>query len=71
LDRFYVGHTADLTKRISEHNAGHSRYTSKACDWVLVFSEAYQTREAAKARETFIKSKKSRKYLEYLIKENS
>ncbi len=67
LDKYYVGYTINLEKRITEHNTGISSYTAKASDWVLKYSESYPFREAAIAREKEIKNKKSRKYIEWLI----
>ncbi len=67
LDRFYVGYTSDLEKRLFGHNNGVSEYTSKASDWELKYTEAYSTRELAMKREKEIKKKKSRKYIEWLV----
>ena len=71
LDRFYVGYTSDLQKRLSNHNAGISDYTSKAADWTLKYVETFSTRQLAMKREREIKQKKSRKYVEWLISECS
>ena len=68
LDRFYIGYTFDLEKRLSEHNRGISEYTSKASDWSLRYSEPCSSRELAMKREKEIKRKKSRTYIESLIK---
>jgi putative endonuclease len=67
LDRYYVGYTADIEVRIVQHNNGLSSFTSKANDWKLVYKEQYPNREEAHKRELEIKSKKSRKYIEWLI----
>ena len=67
LDKYYIGYTSDLAKRLSEHKDGISNYTSKASDWVLKHIESYSSRELAMKREREIKRKKSRKYLEWLI----
>ena len=49
---YYVGHTDDLEKRISEDNAGLlSAYTRKRRPVKLVWAEEFQTREEALARE--------------------
>ena len=49
---YYVGHTDDLEKRISDHNAGLlSAYTRKRRPIKLVWAEEFQTREEALARE--------------------
>jgi putative endonuclease len=67
IDKFYIGYTTDLQKRHEAHNSGISTFTSKAKDWKLKYSEKYETRELAMKREREIKSKKSRKYIEWLI----
>lgn len=33
LDKFYIGYTADVEKRLREHNSGISTFTSKPNDW--------------------------------------
>ncbi|MFN8153426.1 MAG: GIY-YIG nuclease family protein [Bacteroidia bacterium] len=71
LDRYYVGYTSDLQKRLNDHNCGISAFTSKSKDWVLVYQEAFESREEAAERERIIKKKKSRKYLEWLIAGNN
>jgi predicted GIY-YIG superfamily endonuclease len=49
---YYVGQSDDLEKRISDHNAGLlSAYTRKRRPVKLVFSEEFQSREEALARE--------------------
>ncbi|HYD20477.1 MAG TPA: GIY-YIG nuclease family protein [Flavipsychrobacter sp.] len=67
LDKYYVGYTEDLMVRLAQHNEGISDFTSVAQDWILVYSQPFETREAARKREIEIKKKKSRKYLEWLI----
>ena len=67
LDRYYVGYTEDIEVRLQQHNQGISDYTSVAQDWVLLYSEKFDTRQCAKSREMEIKRKKSRKYIEWLI----
>lgn len=68
LDKYYIGHTADIEKRLREHNTGISKFTAKVSDWVLKYTESFTTREEARKRELEIKKKKSRKYIEWLIK---
>ncbi|MBC7912783.1 MAG: GIY-YIG nuclease family protein [Pyrinomonadaceae bacterium] len=67
LDRYYVGHTEDLAKRLNDHNTGLSTYTSRDNSWRLVYSEEFAERNLARMRELAIKRKKSRKYIEWLI----
>jgi len=67
LDKYYVGYTTDLEKRLSDHNAGISDFTSQQVDWQLKYSEKFPTRSDAIKREREIKKKKSRKFIEWLI----
>jgi putative endonuclease len=66
-DRYYVGESDNLEKRITSHNSGVSRYTSIAKDWKVVYTEEYTTRAQSISREREIKRKKSRKYIEWLV----
>ena len=67
LDRYYVGSTRDvLAERLRRHNTHHKGFTGKISDWALVYSESFDTFEAAYARERQIKSWKSRKKIEEL-----
>jgi putative endonuclease len=53
---FYTGHTDDLERRISEHQAGtYLGYTSKLLPVQLVYAEALATRVEALAAEQKIK----------------
>jgi putative endonuclease len=67
LDKYYVGYSSNLEKRLNEHNSGISSFTSKALDWQLKYFEKFSSRESAREREIQIKKKKSRKYIEWLI----
>ena len=67
LDRYYVGSTGNLEERLTYHNSGYSKYTKKGLPWRLVYQEVFDTRSKAVRRESAIKKKKSRKYIEWLI----
>jgi putative endonuclease len=52
----YVGHTDGLNRRVYEHQSGGvPGFTSKYGVKMLVYFEAFETREAAFARERAIK----------------
>ena len=68
LDRYYVGSTGNISDRLKRHNAGRSRYTRAGLPWELIHSEKFETRSAAYRRERYVKSQKSRPFLEKLIK---
>ncbi|MGB8841866.1 MAG: GIY-YIG nuclease family protein [Aliidongia sp.] len=52
----YIGVTADLKRRLGEHNAGKSSHTSKFKPWRLVTYIAFSNQAQAEAFETYIKS---------------
>lgn len=51
----YVGLTADLKKRLSEHNAGKSSHTSKYMPWKLVVAVYFVDAMKAEAFERYLK----------------
>lgn len=64
---FYIGFTTDLDRRLSEHNAGKSRYTSKKRPWEMVYTESYSSKVEALKREKFLKSQKNSSFYKRLI----
>lgn len=69
-DRYYIGHCSDLHERLMRHNMGKVISTKVFAPWVLRYEEKYQAKPEAARREREIKSKKSRKYIEWLINRN-
>ena len=55
-DRFYVGLTTDLRRRLEEHNAGKSIHTNKYVPWKLVTYTAFAEGEKAEKFERYLKS---------------
>ncbi len=70
IDKYYVGYTNDLQRRLSEHNRIKGKYTDKGIPWKLVYTEHFSTKAEAQTREKQMKSKKSRKYIEWIIANN-
>lgn len=68
LDKYYIGACKDFDRRFYEHNIGHSKFTSLGTPWVLAYKEEFGDLKLAKKREREIKIKKSRKYIEELIR---
>ena len=54
--RLYIGHTGNIQRRLNEHLTGMSRWTSKHGPWQLVYTEFYDSRVEAVARERALKS---------------
>jgi len=64
---YYIGCTDNLERRISEHNSGMSKYTSKKIPWSLKYFEIVEGMKAARKREAFLKRQRNRKFYEKLI----
>ena len=67
LDRYYTGHTANIEDRFLRHNKGRSKATKAGIPWIIVHTEAFESKSIAYKRELEIKAKKSRTYIEKLI----
>ena len=70
LNRYYIGSTKNIAKRIEAHLWNHKGFTSKAKDWQLRYQEVFETKTEALTREKQIKRWKSRKMIEKLISDN-
>jgi len=68
LNKYYIGSTQDTDIRLEKHLQSNKGFTSKAKDWVLVYSEEFKTRTEAIRRERQIKKWKSRIMIEKLFK---
>jgi len=58
-DKYYVGQTENIEDRLISHRSGISKYTSISDDWVLLYSESFQTRTEAVRRGREIKRKRA------------
>jgi len=67
-ERYYIGSTNNLERRIYEHNIGKMRSTKAYIPYTLVYKEAFSDRMDAVRKERYIKSQKSRSFIESLIK---
>ena len=66
-DRYYVGHCENMAIRLTRHNNKGVPSTKSYIPWELVYTENFTSRSSAVARESEIKKKKSRKYIEFLV----
>lgn len=51
----YYGSTSDLKNRLSRHNSGLVKSTKSKLPYKVIYFEAYETLQLAKARESNIK----------------
>ena len=67
IDKYYVGYTNEIDRRIKEHNRVKGKFTDRGIPWEIVYTENFDDKNDAIKREAEIKAKKSRKYIESLI----
>jgi putative endonuclease len=65
--KHYIGHTNNLERRLLYHNSGYSKSTKSGIPWELIYSEDYTDRSSAMKRESEMKSKKSRAFIDDLV----
>jgi len=58
-EKYYIGQTKDLVKRLDWHNSSRARWTKRFQPWVLVHSETFQSRSEAIVRERQLKALKN------------
>jgi putative endonuclease len=68
----YIGQTEQrVEERVARHNRGGEKYTTNKGPWKIIYTEIYNTRTEALAREKYLKKLKNPKYiLEKIIKNN-
>lgn len=64
---YYTGYTSNIVKRLQQHNNGIVKATKYRRPYKVVYTEAHSEATEARKREYFIKSQKSRKFVEELI----
>ncbi len=58
----YIGFTTDLKQRMSEHNSGKSKHTSKYKPWKLTSYHAFEDKRKAQEFEYYLKSGSGRAF---------
>ena len=67
IDRYYIGSTQNIHKRIERHNAGATKSTKGGRPWVLVHLENFETKTEAIKKENYLKRMKSRIFIESIL----
>jgi len=62
--RYYIGCTSDIDKRLKEHNAGKTKSTKPYIPWKVLHTEIFENKNEAYKREWHLKHPKG--YLEKL-----
>jgi putative endonuclease len=63
-ERYYIGCTQDVGKRLEEHNLGKTKSTKPYRPWKVIYSEKFSDKREAYKREWHLKHPKG--YLEKL-----
>ena len=67
--KIYIGQTADLNKRLSEHNRkrGNHFTANVQGEWKLIYKEGFTNRSDAMKKEKYLKSGYGRKFLKKFL----
>jgi putative endonuclease len=68
-NRYYIGSTNNMNRRLIEHNSGKSRYDKINSPYELVFNQEYSTPLVARRTELWLKKQKSRVLINQIIRE--
>ncbi len=68
-DKFYIGSTTDIDRRLKQHNSGHTKTTNRMGDLHLILIQKYDTLATARRIERKIKKLKRKDYIEKMVKE--
>ncbi|HMC98445.1 MAG TPA: GIY-YIG nuclease family protein [Flavobacteriales bacterium] len=68
-DRYYIGHAENASVRLErDHNGGRNKSTKAGIPWEHRWIKWFETRAEAMAMERGIKARRSRTYIEDLIR---
>lgn len=62
-DRFYIGSTSDIERRLTQHTKGYTRTTRVLKTFKLIYKEEFRTLTEARLREKQLKSYKAKNIL--------
>ena len=66
-NKYYIGSTSNIVRRLNEHNSRQSASTKAGVPWKLMFTKEFVLKSDAIKLEYKLKKMKSRKYLEWFI----
>ncbi len=67
-NNFYVGYTANIQRRLDEHNKGMVTSTKNRVPFVLVYWEGCLNQQDATTREKYLKTAWGKRYIKNRIK---
>ena len=66
-NKYYIGQTNNLEKRLKQHCEGKGGWTKRYKNWVLVYKNDHTNRSFAMKEEKLIKSLKNKKRIKEYI----
>jgi len=67
--KYYIGSTTDLSRRLKQHNSGHTYTTKRLRGCTIVFKQEYKNLFEARRIERKLKSWKRKDYFEKIIQD--
>jgi putative endonuclease len=68
-EKFYVGSTVDLDRRIKQHTSGHTPSTKRLGKGILVLRQEYRTLKEARSVEYKLKKMKRSDYIAKIVED--
>ncbi len=65
-NKFYIGSTNDIQRRLTEHNSGQTKSTKFGIPWQLVYSNEFSTKSEATQLEIKSKKRGAKRFLDNL-----
>ena len=67
--KYYIGSTIDLTKRLTQHNQGQTKSLKQHIPLTLKFKQQFDTITQARQIEYKLKKKKNKQIIEAIIRD--
>ena len=71
INKYYIGFSSNVQDRLRKHNNVSKGFTNSGRPWLLVYTEEFENKADASAREKQLKKWKNRTRLKSLIKASS
>ena len=69
-DKFYIGYSKDLKRRLKEHDSGKNTSTKSRLPLKLIYYEAHLSKADAARRERYFKTTKGKSTLKQMLRES-
>jgi putative endonuclease len=60
LQKYYIGSSGNLEKRLEHHNLGLNRWSKRGIPWKIAYFETFESKTEAIKRELFLKKQKGK-----------